>query len=75
MVWSRVSLKRSEKEVCSQHNNKWLESFHHYDCFQVHRNFESYEPVSDLDFSVFWLFSMMCEFPTKEDVGFLSCVC
>ena len=53
MVRLRVSLKKSEKEDCSQHNNKWSEFFHHSDCFQVHRKFKSYEPVSDFDFFSF----------------------
>ena len=72
MVWSRASPRRLEKEVCSQHSVKWLEFLHHEDCFQVHRNLDSDDPVWDLGFAVFWSFSVMCEFPIKENVGFLS---
>ena len=73
MVWSRASLRRLEKEVCSQHRVKWLEFLHHQDCLQVHRNLDRYHPVGPR-FCSCWLFSVMCKFPTKEDVGFLSCV-
>ena len=50
----------------------WCQLIRH----QIHTKFDSYDPVLDFDFGFFCfqLFSVMCESPTKGDVGFLSCV-